>query len=212
MSDDTREYFESVADQWDEMRRLFFGEGVRNAAIAAADINSSSLVADIGVGTGFIAAGALATGARVIGVDSSERMLAQAQKRFADQRFETRAGDIDSLPLRTAEVDVVFANMVLHHAPDPPRAIREMSRVIKPGGKLVITDVDTHAHEWLRTEQHDRWLGFERTDIARWFRDAGLVNVTVADTSELCCPTSECGTKAAITIFLAKGIKPDRQS
>src|SRR6516162_4878579 len=188
MSDDTREYFESVADKWDEMRRLFFGEGVRNAAIAAADINSSSFVADIGVGTGFIAAGALAAGARVIGVDSSERMLAQAQKRFADQRFETRAGDIDSLPLRTAEVDVVFANMVLHHAPDPPRAIREMSRVIKPGGKLVITDADTHTHEWLRTEQHDRWLGFGRAEIASWFGDAGLVDVTVTDTSELCCP------------------------
>jgi len=212
MSVDTREYFESVADKWDEMRRSFFGEGVRNAAIAAADINSSSVVADVGVGTGFIAERALAAGAHVIGVDSSERMLAQAQKRFADQRFETRVGDVESLPLRTAEVDVVFANMVLHHAPDPHLAIREMSRVLKPGGKLVITDADTHTHEWLRTEQHDRWLGFERTDIARWFRDAGLVNVTVADTSELCCPTSECGTKAAITIFLAKGIKPDRQS
>jgi ubiquinone/menaquinone biosynthesis C-methylase UbiE len=212
MSVDTREYFESVADKWDEMRRSFFGEGVRNAAIAAADINSSSVVADVGVGTGFIAERALAAGAHVIGVDSSERMLAQAQKRFADQRFETRVGDVESLPLRTAEVDVVFANMVLHHAPDPHLAIREMSRVLKPGGKLVITDADTHTHEWLRTEQHDRWLGFERTDVARWFGDAGLVNVTVADTSELCCPTSECGTKAAITIFLAKGIKPDRQS
>src|SRR6516162_239307 len=210
MSVDTREYFESVADKWDEMRRSFFGEGVRNAAIAAADINSSSVVADVGVGTGFIAERALAAGAHVIGVDSSERMLAQAQKRFADQRFETRVGDVESLPLRTAEVDVVFANMVLHHAPDPHLAIREMSRVLKPGGKLVITDADIHTHEWLRTEQHDRWLGFERTDVARWFGDAGLVNVTVADTSELCCPTSECGTKAAITICIAKGIKPDR--
>jgi hypothetical protein len=57
-------------------------------------------------------------------------------------------------------------------------------------------------------EQHDRWLGFERADIARWFREAGLEEVTVADTNELCCPTSDCGTKAAITIFLARGTKP----
>ena len=48
MSDDTREYFESVAHKWDEMRRLFFGEGVRKAAIAAADIGPSSIVADVG--------------------------------------------------------------------------------------------------------------------------------------------------------------------
>ena len=208
MSDDTREYFESIAHKWDDMRRTFFGEGVRNAAIAAADIKPSDIVADVGVGTGFLAEGALAAGARVIGIDSSEGMLTQARRRFAEQRFEARAGEIDSLPLRTADVDVVLANMVLHHANDPPRAIREMSRVLKPSGRLVITDADSHNHEWLRTEQHDRWLGFDRADIVRWFQDAGLVAVTVADTRELCCPTSECGAKAEITIFLARGIKP----
>jgi len=54
MSDDTREYFESVAHKWDEMRRLFFGEGVRNAAIASANITSSSIVADVGDFVGFL--------------------------------------------------------------------------------------------------------------------------------------------------------------
>jgi len=101
----------------------------------------------------------------------------------------------------------VLANMVLHHAPDPPRAISEMARALKPGGTLVITDADTHTHEWLRTEQHDRWLGFDRADIARWFRDAGLDNVSVNDTHELCSPSSQCGTKTAITIFIAQGRK-----
>ena len=210
MIDHTREYFESVAHKWDEMRRLFFGEGVRKAAIAAAGISRSSIVADVGIGTGFIAEGALAEGARVIGVDSSDGMLAEAQKRFAEETFEARLGDVESLPLSTGEVDVVFANMVLHHAPHPPRAIREMARVLKAGGRLIITDADTHTHEWLRTEQHDLWLGFERADIARWFGDAGLIGVTVNDTSELCCPTSECGAKAEIRIFLARGIKPAR--
>ena len=210
MSDDTREYFDSVAHKWEEMRRGFFGEGVRKAAIAAADIKPSSIVADVGVGTGFLAEGALAAGARVIGIDSSESMLAEARRRFAGQDFEAREGEIDSLPLSTGEVDVVLANMVLHHAPHPPGAIREMSRVLKPGGRLVITDADSHQHEWLRTEQHDRWLGFDRAEIARWFREAGLLEVTVTDTSELCCPTSECGTKAEITIFLARGIRQGR--
>ena len=212
MSDDTREYFDSVAHKWEEMRRTFFGEGVRKAAIAAADIEPSSIVADVGVGTGFLAEGALAVSARVIGIDSSESMLGEARRRFAGQDFEARKGEIDSLPLRTGEVDVVLANMVLHHAPEPPRAIREMSRILKPGGRLVITDADSHQHEWLRTEQHDRWLGFDRADIARWFREAGFLEVTVANTSELCCPTSQCGTKAEITIFLARGIRQGERS
>src|SRR5438067_10296297 len=147
MSDDTREYFESVAHKWDEMRRLFFGEGVRNAAIAAANITSSSIVVDVGIGTGFIAEGALAAGARVIGVDSSDGMLEQARKRFGVARFEARSGDIESLPVGTSEVDVVLGNMVLHHAANPPRAILEMARVLKPGGRIVSTDADTHHHE-----------------------------------------------------------------
>jgi ubiquinone/menaquinone biosynthesis C-methylase UbiE len=210
MSDETREYFQSVADKWDEMRRTFFGEGVRNSAMAAAGITPSSVVVDVGTGTGFMAEGALAAGAHVIGVDSSERMLVQARSHLSQPTFETRVGDVESLPIRDEEGDVVLANMVLHHAPDPRRAIHEMTRVLKPGGRLVITDADTHEHEWLRTEQHDRWLGFERSDIARWFRDAGLVDVTVSDTTELCCPTSECGTKAAITIFVARGVKRQR--
>ena len=206
-TDDTQEYFDKVAHQWDDMRRTFFGEGVREAAIRAADIEPGLIVADVGTGTGFLAEAALAAGARVIGIDSSAGMLAQVRERFDQQRFEARAGDLDSLPLAAGEVDAVLANMVLHHAPDPARAIREMARPLKPGGRLVITDADSHTHEWLRTEQHDRWLGFERTDIARWFREAGLEEVTVDDTNEICSPTAECGTKAAITIFLARGRK-----
>jgi ubiquinone/menaquinone biosynthesis C-methylase UbiE len=166
------------------------------------------LVADVGTGTGFLAEAALDAGARVIGIDPSEGMLDQVRGRFAGRPFEARAGEVDALPLGAGEVDAVLANMVLHHAPDPPAAIREMARVLKPGGTLVITDADTHTHEWLRTEQHDRWLGFDRADIARWFEDAGLERVSVGDTQELCSPTSQCGSKAAITIFLARGTRP----
>jgi ubiquinone/menaquinone biosynthesis C-methylase UbiE len=206
--DETQAYFDRVAGQWDEMRQQFFGDGVRQAAIAAAGVAPGQLVADVGTGTGFLAAAALDAGARVVGIDNSDGMLAEVTRRFAGRGFEARRGDSDRLPLDDGEADAVLANMVLHHAPDPAAAIREMARAIKPGGVLVITDADTHTHEWLRTEQHDRWLGFARPDVERWFVDAGLTRVSVGDTRELCSPTSACGTKAAITIFLARGEKP----
>ncbi|MBA2302523.1 MAG: methyltransferase domain-containing protein [Acidobacteria bacterium] len=205
---DTREYFNDVASRWDSMRRQFFGEGVRQAAMAAAGIEPGMTVADVGTGTGFLAEAAIEVGARVIGVDLSEGMLAQVTARLAGKPFEPRQSEPTSLPLLEGEADAVIANMFLHHAEDPPATIREMARALKPGGRLVITDADMHTHEWLRTEQHDRWLGFDRGEIARWFSAAGLEGVTVADTQEVCSPTSECGTKAAITIFLARGQKP----
>jgi len=85
MSDETREYFESVADKWDEMRRTFFGEGVRNSAMAAAGITPSSVVVDVGTGTGFMAEGALAAGAHVVGVDSSNRMPCRREATFRNR-------------------------------------------------------------------------------------------------------------------------------
>jgi ubiquinone/menaquinone biosynthesis C-methylase UbiE len=205
---DTREYFDKVADQWDSMRQKFFGEGVRRAAIAAARIGPGMTVADVGTGTGFLAEAAIGAGARVIGIDISEGMLGQVSSRLEGQPFEPRLGDTAALPLESGEVDAVLGNMVLHHADDPPAAIREMTRALRPGGTLVITDADTHTHEWLRTEQHDRWMGFDRADIQSWFEAAGLQGVTVGDTHEICSPTSNCGTQAAITIFIAVGRKP----
>ena len=206
--DRTREYFDEISGKWEEMRQAFFGDGVRRAAVAAAGVGPGSVVADVGTGSGFIAEAALDAGARVIGIDNSSGMLGEVTRRFAGRPFEPRQGEADRLPLADGEVDAVLANMFLHHAPDPPAAIREMARALKPGGTLVITDADSHDHEWLRTEQHDRWLGFARTEVSRWLREAGLDDVTVGDTQELCSPTSSCGVKAAITIFLARGRKP----
>jgi ubiquinone/menaquinone biosynthesis C-methylase UbiE len=204
----TREYFDQVAADWETMRRQFFGEGVRRAAIAAAGVRPGMTVVDVGTGTGFLAEEAIAQGARVIGVDISEGMLEQVSTRLAGRPFEARHSDGSDLPIVEGEADVVLANMFLHHAEDPPAAIARMVGALKPGGRLVITDADSHTHEWLRTEQHDRWLGFDRADIERWFREAGLVDVTVGDTEEICSPTSTCGAKAAITIFIARGEKP----
>ncbi|MDA3846326.1 MAG: SAM-dependent methyltransferase, partial [Vallitaleaceae bacterium] len=75
-----------------------------------------------------------------------------------------------------------------------------------PGGKLVITDLDAHGFDFLRTEHYDRWLGFDREDIAYWFKEAGLKNITVDCVGGNCCTTSREGFGAAeISIFIAYG-------
>jgi ubiquinone/menaquinone biosynthesis C-methylase UbiE len=69
--------------------------------------------------------------------------------------------------------------MFLHHVESPPLAIGEMVRILKPGGVLVITDMDEHGFDFLITEQYDRWAGFARSDISEWFLGAGLREVEV---------------------------------
>ncbi len=201
-------YFERVAGQWDDLRTGYFGEGVRDAAIARAHLRPEMVVADVGAGTGFVAAGLASRVARVYAVDGSPAMLEVARRNLTGfSNVEYRLADGAALPFGDATLDAVFANMYLHHCLDPQAAIQEMVRVLKPGGRLVLTDLDRHEHAWLRDEMADVWLGFDRRAVKGWFREAGLVNLIVEDTQETCSSTSEADAagRADIGVFLATG-------
>ena len=203
-------YFDKVAPEWDIMRTGYFTESVREAAIHKAYLHPDMIVADVGAGTGFIAAGLAPLVKHVHVLDGSAAMLDEARRNLAQfDNVEFHEADGLSLPLPDASVDVVFANMYLHHCPDPLAAIREMVRILRSAGRLVITDMDAHAHEWLKTEMADLWLGFDRGQIREWFEQAELVNVIADCTGESCqadCKSSE-GERADISIFVAAGSK-----
>lgn len=205
----SKQYFENVASQWDQMRQSFFSEAVREKALTVAGVRSGEIAADIGAGTGFITEGLVLAGLRVIVVDQSEAMLAEMKEKFAGiEGIDYRLGEAENLPISDLSVDHVFANMCLHHVESPSQAIKEMVRILKPGGKMVITDLDEHSYEFLRTEQHDRWLGFKRQDIERWLVDAGLKDVWVDCVGDDCCAQSSCDCESAnISIFIATGVK-----
>ena len=205
----SKDYFEKVADQWDRMRKGFFTEKVRKVAVAKAGIQAGKLAADIGAGTGFITEELIQNGVKVIAIDQSEAMLEEMKKKY-DQydSVEYRIGDFNNLPIQDKTVDYVFANMYLHHVEIPQVAIEEMARVLKPGGKAVITDMDEHEFDFLRKEHHDRWMGFKREDVERWFKQAGLQNVKVECVEEECCANSVEGCeKASVSVFVAYGEK-----
>ena len=147
----SKQYFEQVATQWDTMRQAFFSDRLREKAYAAAGVRAGASAADVGAGTGFLTEGLLERGVRVVAVDQSPAMLAELGRKFARQLgplhgdrpgLELRAGDAAALPLADGEVDYAFANMFLHHVEDPAGAIRELARVVRPGGRVVITDLD----------------------------------------------------------------------
>jgi len=208
MPSDSQIYFASVADQWDEIRAGFFTEHMRDAAIKKAKLPNNAILADIGTGTGFVIAGLAPLAAKVYGFDASAEMLEVARrnlKGFGNVELQQISGD--GLPLPDDSLDGVFANMYLHHVPDPGVAIKEMVRVIQPGGVLCITDLDTHDHEWQREQMADLWLGFERDDIRRWYAEAGLDEIDVDWAEGTCNACGPDGKIEPLSIFVAIGRK-----
>ena len=129
--------------------------------------------------------------------------------KFADiETIDYRVGQAQNLPISDATVDYAFANMYLHHVESPPEAIAEMVRILKPAGKLVITDLDEHEFDFLREEHHDRWMGFKRADIEKWFQSAGLRDIHIDSIGTCCEAQSSCSDEfASIGIFIASGGK-----
>jgi len=205
----SKEYFEQVAPQWDEMQQSFFSENVRDVAYATANVQAGKLAADIGAGTGFITEGLVRKGLKVIAVDQSEAMIEAMKRKLKEfNGVDYRVGESERLPIEDETVDYIFANMYLHHVETPSEAIREMARVLRAGGKAVITDLDEHGFEFLKTEHHDRWMGFKREAIKQWFELAGLRNVRIDCVGANCCAESACGSESAtVSIFVAFGEK-----
>ncbi len=212
----SRAYFEQIAGDWDQISAGYFRPAVRETAIAKAYLRPEMAVADIGGGTGFLSAGLAPLVKRVYLVDGSPAMLSVAQKNLSQfNNVEYHEADGSSLPFPEDSLDAVFANMYLHHAADPLAAIREMVRVLRPGGRLVITDMDEHPYAWLKDEMADVWQGFAREQMRAWFQEAGLVNVIVDCTGQSCCAESanpslaeaQDQREAKISVFVATGTR-----
>jgi len=204
----SNEYFAQVAGQWDEIRAEYFTEHMRNAAFAKVNLPPDAVVADVGAGTGFVALGLAPKVAKVFGFDASPEMLDVAHRNLATfPNVELRQSPGDRLPVPDGALDAAFANMYLHHAPDPASAIKELARTLKPGGALCITDLDTHDHEWQREQMAELWLGFERDDIRSWFASAGLKDIDVDCAEGTCNACGPDGTVKPLSIFVAIGRK-----
>jgi ubiquinone/menaquinone biosynthesis C-methylase UbiE/DNA-binding transcriptional ArsR family regulator len=167
-------FFAGAAGQWDKLRTELYGSAFTQQATLAL-LSEDAIVADLGCGTGQMAARLAPWVGRVIGVDSSAAMLKAARTRSEGlDNVELRRGDLTAIPIDDRTCDAALLLLVLSYVADPAAALKEMTRVLKPGGRAVVVDLLPHDREDFRQRMGQQVLGFDLEQMRTLMEKAGL--------------------------------------
>jgi ubiquinone/menaquinone biosynthesis C-methylase UbiE/DNA-binding transcriptional ArsR family regulator len=139
-------------------------------------------VADLGCGDGYLTIEAARWAARVVAIDRSPEVLGRGRELAARRgvgNITWKRGELESLPLPDASVDVALLSQALHHAEHPPVALAEAVRILRPGGRVLVLDLRSHDQAWVHERLGDRVRGFKDEELARLLEEAGLAHVQV---------------------------------
>lgn len=186
----------------------FLLERVRDEAIIQLKTVSGKTAADIGAGTGFMSEGLLDAELKVVAVDSSPEMIAIMKEKFADiKEFKCVLTDQSAIKLEDESVDYAFANMYLHNTEDPQASLKEIIRILKPGGKAAVTDIILYHSEEAQKNYNHRWPGFSFPDLYDWFINAEFRNISIEKLAQSITFTGKNGEEIKIELFIASGEK-----
>ena len=179
--DKMRRYFDELAGRFG--KQYVPGRSWKGIAEALLKLMPPMVIADLGAGEGTISQLMAQRAKRVIAVDNSEKMVefgSELARKQGIANMEYRLGDLEDVPIRSASVDLAFLSQALHHARHPERAVAEAYRILKPGGKIAILDLNRHNFEEAREMYADLWLGFTEPEIERLLKTSGFKNAETA--------------------------------
>ncbi len=179
--DHMRRYFDELAGKFG--RQYVPGRSWKGVAEALLKLLPPLVIADLGAGEGTLSQLMAQRARKVIAIDNSEKMVefgADLAKKHGIGNLEYRLGDLEDVPIRTGTVDLAFFSQALHHATHPEKAIGEAWRILKPGGRIEVLDLNRHHFEEAREMYADLWLGFTELEIEKYLKGAGFRNVETA--------------------------------
>lgn len=203
-------YFRKHAGDWDRIRALHVDESVVEAAMRdCLGGGPFRFLVDLGTGTGRTLELFADRYARGLGIDVNQAMLALARGNLARRGgggggAQVRHGDLYNLALSDGVADAVVMHQVLHYLAEPALAIAEASRVLLPGGRLLIVDFAPHDLEFLRDAHAHVRLGFSDAQVVKWCGDAGLKVVRRAALAPNAAPAEDTGSRLTVSLWLAE--------
>jgi ArsR family transcriptional regulator len=169
-------FLSNSAGMWDNMRTEMIGQRADLLAMLEL-LDHSWVIGDLGCGTGHISSALAPCVSRVIAVDESGPMLAAAKDRLAHHdNVELRTGTIEALPIDDDTLDAAILFLVAHFITDPAKAMREVRRVLKPGGRLLVVDLMSHDRADYIVQLGHVWQGFDGDQVKEWLANAGFTS------------------------------------
>lgn len=176
--DRMRQYFDELAGKFG--KHYVPGRSWKGLAEALLKLLPPMVIADLGAGEGTFSQLLAQRAQRVIAVDNSGKMVEFGRELAAKNgihNLEYRQGDMESLPIKDASVDLAFFSQSLHHAPHPDRAVKEAYRILRPGGRIAVLDLVKHHFEEARELYADLWPGFAQVELVGFLEKAGFEKV-----------------------------------
>ncbi|WP_158058632.1 methyltransferase domain-containing protein [Halorussus halophilus] len=173
-----RLFYKYLSKVYDQVNPFIWNEEMRDESLSMLDIDEDDRVLDVGCGTGFATEGLLEHSDNVYALDQSVHQLQKAwQKLGKHDPVSFTRGDAERLPFQTDSFDVVWSSGSIEYWPNPILALREIRRITKPGGQVLIVGPNYPESTVFQKLADAIMLFYDREEADRMFEEAGYVDV-----------------------------------
>jgi demethylmenaquinone methyltransferase/2-methoxy-6-polyprenyl-1,4-benzoquinol methylase len=174
-----RLFYKYLSKVYDQINPFVWNEEMRTEALGMLDIEPDDRVLDIGCGTGFATEGLLDRVDEVHGLDQSVHQMEKAWAKFGKNDGPVRfyRGDAERLPFKTDSFDLVWSSGSIEYWPHPVRALREIRRITKPGGQVLIVGPNYPESGVMQRVADSIMLFYDAEEADRMFSEAGYEDI-----------------------------------